>query len=132
MKSKTKLLRLSVNISESDLPLHRIYRELSTIENSSQTQDELKERTRIYLLGILYQYCFDTFSKEIHKVHKDGNFQTPVPVQAVAESAKEIFSPTKSEALAPSDQLPSSSKIVKTDLSDDLKNQIKNSDIQFS
>jgi hypothetical protein len=132
MKNKTKLLRLSVNINESDLPLHRIYRELTTIENTSQSQQEIKERTRIYLLGILYQYCFDTFSKEIHSVHKESHFKTPMPIQSGIDAAQEIMSQPKTVAPAPPDLQPIASKIVTTDLPNDLKNQIKNSDIQFS
>lgn len=55
-----------------------------------------------------------------------------MPIQSGIDAAQEIMSQPKTVAPAPPDLQPIASKIVTTDLPNDLKNQIKNSDIQFS
>lgn len=56
-KSKRIRIRLSINLSQDDLGLVRLYDELAAIENDTNlTQVEIAENSRRHLLRILYQY----------------------------------------------------------------------------
>ena len=56
-KSKRIRIRLSINLSQDDLGLVRLYAELAAIENDTNlTQVEIAENSRRHLLRILYQY----------------------------------------------------------------------------
>ena len=58
-KQKRIKLRLSINLSEDDLGLTRLFKELAVIESDDErlSPDEIQALKRRHLLSILYKYC---------------------------------------------------------------------------
>lgn len=77
-KSRRIKVRLSINLSQDDLGLIRLFHEILAIENDTTlTAVEVAEITRRHLLGILYQYSHAPLSPFPHTSSQSPLNSTP-------------------------------------------------------